>query len=102
MEELLRAGTAKFRETFHATNKRFETTENESIKFEFTGFNIERFIDGKLDISQDCYLRWIEEIPERFDYGAFISKKCVWIGCKSVERMFRSIKKLWRKSRKKN
>lgn len=75
VDDLLRAGTNAFRERCRATAKKFDTTEKDSVPFEFTGFNIERLQDGRLAVSQNRYLRKLEELPEDADFHAFRSMR---------------------------
>lgn len=90
VDDLLRAGTRAFRLKCGATNKKFDTTEKSSIPFEFTGFNIERLNDGKLAISQNGYLRKLEELPDDADFGAFRSMrmKLAWLANSRPDVLF--------------
>lgn len=90
VDDLLRAGTNCFRKKCEATNTKFETTENARVPFEFTGFTVERLQDGKLAVSQNRYLRKLEELPEDADFSSFRSMrmKLAWLANSRPDILF--------------
>ena len=74
-DDMLRTDNKEFSEKCKATKHRFHTKVKNNFPIEFTGFNVERLLDGKLAISQNRYLRKLEELPEDADFSAFRSMR---------------------------
>lgn len=75
LDDLQQARTAKFREKNKSTLKKFDMIERDKLSFQFTGFTVKRVKTAKLAISQNDYLRRLEQIPDDTDFKRFRSMR---------------------------
>lgn len=76
VDDLLRAGTSKFRELAQRTNQRFEMGEDEHIPCTFSGFSLSRnTADGSLEQNQHFYLQKLEKLSLNATFAEFRSMR---------------------------
>lgn len=75
VDDIWRTGTKEIHEKCTATKRKFDSTEKLKPPFEFTGFNVERLANRKLAISQNRYLRKLEEPAEDAAFSMFRSMR---------------------------
>ena len=75
VEDLLRAGTGKFRSKCELTHRKFETSGNEVPPFTFAGFRISPNDDNSFTIDQNFYLPKLEELGHSIEFSTFRSMR---------------------------
>lgn len=63
VHDLLRSGDSYLQKSSRTTREKFDMDEDESLRSELKGFHIDRDKDGTINLSQNRYLRNLEELP---------------------------------------